>query len=158
MRSQPGQIISISADAAIISLQPVAACPRCAAGQGCGAGIFAQMRKGADADNGRLVRLHPAAVHGRHVGDRVCLELPESTLLQASLYAYGLPLLAMLMALGGSAMLLPHAPELLHLLTAGLGLAGGLAYGRRWSAAQTCLHRMQPVVVDATEFSVPSGG
>ena len=71
---------------ALVVVDPSAACPRCAAGKGCGAGILA---------TGRGVRRVEVAVpDGMEltVGDRVALSLLPENLLTAATIAYGIPL------------------------------------------------------------------
>ena len=74
------------------------ACPRCAAGNGCGAGIFA----GRGGDVSMAVPLEPGVTV--NVGDQVRLTLADGSLLKATFLAYGLPLAGLLLAAGAALM------------------------------------------------------
>ncbi|MEM8816264.1 MAG: SoxR reducing system RseC family protein [Pseudomonadota bacterium] len=111
-----------------IELDPVSACPRCAEGRGCGAGVF-----GGPAEKRRL-RL-PVPDSGRFAeGDRVALEMPTRSLLDAALMAYGWPLAGLMSGAALAAALTgvgnPGGDGLAALLALA-GLSLGLVLSRR---------------------------
>jgi len=142
MDNPKGKIVALVRDdsgiRAVIDVNAQAACPRCAAGRGCGAGLF----------NGRQQtrRLEAWVAPGLDIeeGDVVRIELAPRNVLRAALIVYGLPLtgaaiaagLAYLFALGdaGAAVL------------AITGLIIGLVTGRRQLAKQDCLAQFTPTV------------
>ena len=142
MTSPQGTIVEIVRDdrgaRAIVAVEAAAVCARCAAGRGCGAGIFAA-RQG-------LRRLEVAVAAGSPLaaGDVVNIDLAPGNVLRAALLVYGLPLaaaaacaaLAYALALGDAAAA----------ATALAGLAAGvLASGRRLRD-ETCLARFTPTL------------
>jgi sigma-E factor negative regulatory protein RseC len=123
---------------ALVVVDPSAACPRCAAGKGCGAGILA---------TGRGVRRVEVAVpDGMEltVGDRVALSLLPENLLTAATIAYGIPLAG---AVAGAAIGLSLAAGDLGAAGAALvGLTAGILAARRRLGRSACLRRFVPVV------------
>lgn len=114
------------------------ACARCAAGKGCGAGIF----------SGRERTRTVAAVADQSltlaVGDTVQLQLTETSLLSAAAIVYGIPLAG---ALGAAA--LAYGVRLGDAAAAAAALGGlglGVLVGRWWLARPNCLNRFVPRV------------
>lgn len=114
------------------------ACPRCAAGKGCGAGIFSGRE--------RTRRVDAVANQSQilAVGDTVQLQLTETSLLSAASFVYGIPLAG---ALGAAALAyglrLGDAAAAVAALV-GLGLGVLIA---RWRLAEpNCLRRFVPRV------------
>ncbi len=89
MDAPQGTVISISDDAesALVEVNAAAACARCAAGKGCGAGIVAS--------GGKTRRVVAAVPAGADIaaGDVVRLLLEPRNVLVAASTVYGLPLL-----------------------------------------------------------------
>lgn len=87
MIEQQGRVVAASESVVRVRVGSVAACPACAAGQGCGAGIF-----------GRLLRRKPIELeltnnlHAK-AGQSVLLGIPETVFLRLLLHLYMLPLL-----------------------------------------------------------------
>ena len=98
-------------------------CARCASGKGCGAGIFT--------GQGGQQRLRLPVPDGLTfaVGEAVTVSMQGSTLLMASVLAYGLPLAGLLA--GGTVALLLSAGEILASGLALAGLAAGFAISRQ---------------------------
>ncbi len=88
-----GKIVSIGPDSATVAVERSAACPRCAAGKGCGAGLLSGSTRPAMLE----VSLSPQLKLNQ--GDEVRLTLEPSHLLRASLLVYGLPLAGIILML-----------------------------------------------------------
>ncbi|MDH4106693.1 MAG: SoxR reducing system RseC family protein [Gammaproteobacteria bacterium] len=135
-----GTIVSISADLAVVSVDGMPACARCAEGRGCGAGLFGQ---------GRAARLVDARIPdglGVAVGDPVRLSVPPSELLAASLLAYGAPLAGLVLGALASVAVPQSAGDSAAILLALLGLVSGFAIGRWRLRRVACPRRFRPVV------------
>lgn len=140
MDNPTGTIHSVVADAlgtrAIVDVDVGSACPRCAAGKGCGAGLLI---------GGGQVRRVEAAVSANMAlaaGDRVELVLASSKLLRATLIVYGLPLVG---AVGSAAMAyLLELGDAAAALAAIAGLSVGLLAGRWRLRRDTCLAHFVP--------------
>ena len=124
---------------AIVTVDAAAICPRCAAGKGCGAGIF-----GASASVRRLeVSLAPGVEVSE--GDTVSLSLGSRNLLQAAIIVYGWPLLGAI-----TGVLLAFLGDLDDAGAAASALAGlavGIALARVRLGHKDCLSRFSPTVI-----------
>ena len=144
MDSPQGQVIDIVAPdgderLAIIKVEAAVACARCAAGKGCGAGLFA---------NGEARRVEARIPDSLRVaeGDTVAIDLADRALLPAAIIVYGWPLAGA--AVG--AILARLGPWAGDAITAA-GAAGGLVIAA-WLAhrrlrADDCVSRFRPVVL-----------
>jgi sigma-E factor negative regulatory protein RseC len=137
METATATVVRVDDGRVTVSVDRAAVCPRCAAGKGCGAGLFAgpagPLELKLDVSRGVLPR----------AGDAVTLSLAPRRLLQASFLAYGLPLLG-LVAGATLAMLVLDAPtELPTVVLAGAGMLMGLAWARR---LLPCADRYLPVI------------
>lgn len=142
MDDPQGRIIALVSNndgmRAVVEVDASEACPRCAAGRGCGAGIFTGRQKT------RRVEALIAAGLDVSEGDSVRIELEPRNVLRAAAIVYGLPLsgaavaaaIAYLAGLGdaGAAVL------------AIVGLFAGLYAGRRRLERQACLAQFTPTV------------
>lgn len=123
----------------MLEVEAEAACPRCAEGKGCGAGIFSGPGKRRRID---------ASVDGDfelQEGDRVSFALAPQKLLQAAVVVYGYPLAA-----GVTGALVAFAAGLGDLGAAVAALAGmvaGFGFARTRLRHQRCLRDFTPVVV-----------
>lgn len=97
-------------------------CPRCAAGRGCGAGLFARRSRVA------LLDVPCGAESGLETGQPVTVSVAGRPLLWISLAAYGLPLAGIVLASGAA--WLAGADEGFAILAAVGGLAGGAGLAR----------------------------
>ena len=99
MTHPQGTIVEITRDGrgarAIVDVQAGAVCARCAAGRGCGAGVFGSRRGARRLDVAIDDRLELA------VGDTVGVELAPGNVLVAALVVYGLPLAGSAWAMQG---------------------------------------------------------
>lgn len=124
-----------------VRVEAAPACPRCASGKGCGAGLLAGRRAARELSLPRPPGFDLAP------GDRVTLTLPGEKLLGASLLAYGLPLLALVVApVAASKLWGPFGDAGLAAIGAG-ALAAAIVAGRRLLARDRCLERLVPDVV-----------
>jgi len=123
---------------ATIDVDVSTACPRCASGKGCGAGILA-------AGSGtRRIQVHVDPGLGLAEGDVVDLTLAPRNILRAAIIVYGLPMLgAVVGAATAYALSLGDTGAAVAAL---VGLACGLLFGR-WRLRQTnCLQQFVPTV------------
>ena len=140
MDSPVGKIVSLRQDRATVAVERTAACPRCAAGKGCGAGLLSGSTRPAMLE----VSLSP---HLRlSEGDEVRLTLEPSHLLRASLLVYGLPLAGIvLMLVAGWLISRPLSdPEAVAYAIA--GLTAGMLAGRWQLNRRDCLKQFVPKI------------
>jgi len=142
MENLQGKIISIARDAhgahAIVDVDAGVICPRCAAGKGCGAGIFGATGRA------RRVEAIFSSDSQFSVGDTVNLTLGSRNLLQASIIVYGWPLFG---AASAAAMAqLAGFADTGAVVAALLGLASGAVLARLRLANKACLTQFVPVV------------
>jgi positive regulator of sigma E activity len=142
--SPQGKVIDIVAfdgdeRLAVVDVDAPVACARCAAGKGCGAGVFA---------SGGARRVEARIPHSLDIsaGDTVAIDLADRALLPAALIVYGWPLVgaaagALLATLG------PWTGDLAPVAgaTGGLAVAGFLANRRLES--RHCISRFRPIVL-----------
>src|SRR5690606_29045239 len=112
MQAFPGDIIQerarilrIEGDTAWVQCESQAGCARCAAGEGCGAGLFAKLLRG------RLQELpvilpQPLTAHVGD-GDWLLLGLSVSAVQSASFLLYGLPLAGLMLGAVAAGLLVP---------------------------------------------------
>lgn len=125
-----------------------AACPRCAAGKGCGAGLIGGGRPGA--------AITAKLIDGLSVqpGQTVHLAVSDRSLLRGSLYLYGAPLLGLVVGTAVST-LVPAAGDGAALVAAAFGLlAGGLA-GAVLARRDRCLASLTPSIVEPPSAARP---
>lgn len=142
MDNPTGTIFSLVAGGqgtrALVDVDDGPACPRCAAGKGCGAGLLI--------GNGRPRRIAATVADNRALaaGDRVELVLATDTVLRAALIVYGLPLLG---AVGAAALAYLFAlGDAAAALAAIAGLVAGMLVGRWQLHRGSCLQQFVPVV------------
>ena len=124
---------------AVVDVQAAEACPRCAAGRGCGAGILQ--------GTGKTRRIEASIETGLVLqeGDTVRLELAGSSVLKASAIVYGLPLLGA--AVGAAFAYLAGLGDAGAATLAIAGLAVGFFAGRKRLLRQDCLADFTPTAV-----------
>ncbi|HEX7046931.1 MAG TPA: SoxR reducing system RseC family protein [Gammaproteobacteria bacterium] len=124
------RVLRVVGATAWVQCESQAGCARCAAGEGCGAGLFAKLLRG------RLQELPvslPASMAGLAAGDQLLLGLSVTAVQSASFLLYGLPLAGLLIgAIGGGMMFGGDAGALAGAIT---GLASGL-WIARWRGAR----------------------
>ncbi len=142
--SPQGKVVSIVRDGtrarAVVTVDAAAICPRCAAGKGCGAGIF-----GASQSTRRIeVSLAPGCDVSE--GDTVRLSLASRNLLQAAIIVYGWPLLG---AIAGALLAFLGALDDKAAAASVLaGLAVGVALARLRLSRKDCLSRYSPTAIN----------
>ena len=122
----------------IVEVDVREACPRCAAGRGCGAGIFTGRQKS------RRVEALIAAGLDVNEGDTVRIKLEPSNILRAAAIVYGLPLSGA--AVAAAIAYLAGFGDAVAAALAIVGLFAGLYAGRRQLDRQACLAQFTPTV------------
>jgi sigma-E factor negative regulatory protein RseC len=148
MNVPEGKVVLVGRGFATVSVNATAACARCAAGRGCGAGLLQKRRK-------RLIRVNVAPGLALKVGDPVRLELAPRHLMRAAWLAYGLPLATMLIAVGAASALVDSGNELVAVLFGAGGLFTGTWTGRRILAKDDCLSRIMPTACERIASRTP---
>lgn len=150
MDDPKGRIIAIVRDndgvRALVDVDAREVCPRCAAGRGCGAGIFGGRQKS------RRVEARIAPGLELYEGDTVRIELAPQNLLRAAAIVYGLPLLGA--AIAAAIAYLAGFGDAGAAALAILGLLAGLYAGRQRLDRQACVARFTPIV--AGRVATPS--
>jgi len=137
-----GTVVSLVSRAgdmhATINVDVMTACPRCASGKGCGAGILAA------GSRTRQLQVLVDPDLGLAEGDVVDLTLAPRNILRAALIVYGLPMLG---AIVGAAIAYAYSlGDTGAAFAALMGLATGLLLGR-WRLRQTsCLQQFMPTI------------
>lgn len=132
-----GRVLTVRKDtvSAVVEVATAINCARCAAGKGCGAGLFGGRR--------RRIEAHIAAGIDVHEGDEVSVALAPRRLLNAALTVYGLPLGG---ALLGAVIAYSLGVGDLFAALAGLaGIAAGIVIARRRAASDRC--PLSPTIV-----------
>ncbi len=135
-----GKIVSIGPDSATVAVERSAACPRCAAGKGCGAGLLSGSTRPAMLE----VSLSPQLKLSQ--GDEVRLTLEPSHLLRASLLVYGLPLAGIILMLVAGWLISRPLSDPEAIVYAITGLAAGLLAGRWQLNRRDCLKQFIPKI------------
>lgn len=142
MDNPTGRVLSLvdSPDGAraVVAVHDLPACPRCAAGKGCGAGLLTV------SDGERKVEARVPRDLVVSVADVVELSLAPDNVLRAAAIVYGVPLLG---ALAGA--LVAYGTKAGDVGAAGaalLGLAAGLFLSRQKLRRADCLQRFTPTV------------
>lgn len=138
MNTPTATVLRVDDRVAVVRVDDAPVCPRCAAGQGCGAGL------GKSRSGGRELTLERPPGLELETGDKVNLTLTPSRLLRASLLGYGLPLACLvLLPLAADALWGPFTDLELALLAIA-ALAAAVAAGRRLLARDRCLGQLAP--------------
>ena len=143
--SPSGKILTIGSASAMVEVARIAACPRCAAGRGCGAGLLSGSAKRA------VLEVPLPAGSGLHEGDEVVLTLEPSHLLRAAMLVYGLPLIGIVVALSAGWLLSRPLTDGAAILFAIAGLAAGLIGGRWQLNRYACLTHFVPTIEGRTD-------
>jgi len=142
MDSPQGKILSFVDDApgrrAMVDVGASAACPRCAAGKGCGAGLFATQN-----ERRCLEALIPDGLHCA-VGDIVEVSLTTDNVFRAALVVYGLPMSGAIVAAAIAFALALTDSAAVAVALGGLML--GLAIARQHLNRLACLRRFVPTI------------
>ena len=123
-----------------MSVDAAAVCARCAAGKGCGAGLLTGR------DRSRLIDVNVSPGMDLKVGDEVKLTLAPSHLLRAATLAYGLPLCAVIIALGAAWFMNRALNDVAAVFVAIGALIAGVLLGRQFLNRDGCLKNFVPTV------------
>jgi sigma-E factor negative regulatory protein RseC len=140
MDAPQGRILEVNGDRARVLVDGDSACPRCASGRGCGAGLIggrARMRE---------LELRVDKNLGLNPGDTVWLELPPARLVEAATCGYGLPLAGILVALAIAQLVNGPIGDAAAVTLALTGLIAGGIGGRLLLARNTSLQRLCPTI------------
>lgn len=144
MITETGRVVAVDGDQAWVQTVRTSACQSCSARAACGQRALARVT------GGRANQIRVANSVGARVGDEVVLGIDEQSLLRASLWVYGLPLISMVLGsiagyqwMGGT--------DLSAILGALLGLAGGFFLVRRWQARDG--ERYQPKLLRVSQIA-----
>ncbi len=140
MSNPVATVISITGRQAHVEVADLTACPRCAAGKGCGAGVFGSNRKSISLSVKIASGLNIAA------GDRVTLSLAPEDLVHAALYAYGAPLAGLLIGSGLAYLLIDPLTDASALVFSVVGLLAGGALGRTMGRRDSCVSQLSPSI------------
>jgi len=140
MNSPVGTIVSIADGHATVSVDAAPICARCAAGKGCGAGLLA------GSNRSRLVDVPLTAGMQFKAGDEVRLSLQPAHLLRAAVFAYGLPLGGVVLALGLAWSLNQSLDDRFAVVLAVAGLVAGVLVGRHFLNEDGCLRNLAPTI------------
>lgn len=124
----------------LVEVTADAACPRCAEGKGCGAGLMGGVAK---------ERLIEATLkHGLEVrsGDTVSVAMEPRNMLRATIIVYGYPLLSAL--LGALLAWFLNLSDMASALFALTGIAVGFLIARQRLRNTRCLREFTPVIVE----------
>lgn len=142
LMTERARVLRVSGGVAWVNCESQAGCARCAAGEGCGAGLFAKLLRG------RLQEL-PVALprHLDHLvpGDQVLVGLSVRAVQSASFLLYGLPLAGLLA--GAVLCGIAWPGDAAAFAGAAAGLCGGAWLARRKSAALAGDSALQPVLL-----------
>ena len=124
----------------LVEVTADAACPRCAAGKGCGAGLMGGVAKER--------QIEAKLKHGLEVrsGDTVSVAMEPRNMLRAAIIVYGYPLLSAL--LGALLAWFLNLSDMASALFALTGIAVGFLIARQRLRNTRCLREFTPVIVE----------
>lgn len=150
MIAERARVLRTGNGVAWVQCESQAGCARCAAGTGCGGGLFARLLRGRLQELPVETRLH------LNPGDWVMVGLATSAVQNASLLLYGLPLAGLLLgAIAGHQLAGTDLAALVGML---IGLFGGLALVRRFAAGLGARAGLQPVILRVIGKDEPCSG
>lgn len=142
MITERARVLRVERDVAWVQCESQSGCARCAAGEGCGAGLFSRLLR-------QRLQEMPLALPDRlenlAAGDHVLLGLSEAAVQNAALLAYGLPLAGVLLGAFGGNLFPGDDPGAA--LGAVLGLVAGAWLARRLSTRLAGDPSLQPVLL-----------
>lgn len=152
MIHEKGRIVAIEPEGIWVETIQRSTCNSCSAEKGCGQSLMARL-SGHTSYLWVLLQGRDAADY--QLGDEVEIGVPETVVVNGSLFAYLVPLLSMIFAAGLAQQQFVH--EGLTILSAFIGLVvGGLVV--RWRSHKTRFDsRLQPVLIDGHKpLRIPS--
>ena len=140
MESASGKISALNGAIATVEVASPLACQRCAAGKGCGAGIFQTAAKPRQIE----VRIPPGMLVRR--GDAIELMIGPKFLLRAAMLAYGLPLAGVVLFPGLAWLTIGSIADSAGIVLAIAGLAAGLLAGRQILRRESVCEQFVPAI------------
>ncbi|MEA3277083.1 MAG: SoxR reducing system RseC family protein [Pseudomonadota bacterium] len=145
MIEESGVVIAVRDDLADVESRRRSVCGGCSANSACGTSLLERFF------GRKQLLLTVRNPIGAEPGDEVIVGVPEAALLQASVAAYVVPLLAMIGGgIGGdflAALLAPAYAQGLSVLGGIGGLAAGLLWLRRFNSTREADERFRPVIL-----------
>lgn len=138
METVVGTICALNPEYATVCVDAPVACQRCAAGKGCGAGLFQS------SGQRREIQVVVPAHMTLQNGDTITLRIDSKFLLRAALLAYGLPLAGLVLFPALAWLAAGRPDDLAAVLYAVLGLGTGFALGRRIMANGSICRQFVP--------------
>lgn len=142
MIEETGRVVAVDHNEVWIETIRTSSCSGCSARSGCGQGLLSKIKDGSRSH----IRLQTEL--DLQVGDEVILGLPEQAFIRSSLLAYGLPLLALIIAVTLADTLF-GLPEPWVIAAALAGLASGFFLLRWLSRRGDRRGDFQPVIIRA---------
>ncbi len=140
MDSPLGKIVAIGRGSATVTVERTVACPRCAAGKGCGAGLLS------GGGTSALLQVPLSPDSSLREGDEVRLTLEPSHLLRATLLVYGLPLAGIVLMLITGWFISRPLTDAAAIAYAIAGLAAGILASHRQLNRHECLKHFVPKI------------
>ncbi|MBA3564432.1 MAG: SoxR reducing system RseC family protein [Gammaproteobacteria bacterium] len=138
-----GRVIRLAGPHAWVARAGAAGCERCAAGEGCGGGLFARLT------GRRLYEVRALdAVGNVAAGDEVVIGLPERALLAGAFAVYAVPLAGLLLGAALAGALFGVASDAGLLLAGGAGFLAGIVWLRRYARRAAADPRFEPRIVE----------
>lgn len=125
MITESGKVVALAGNTAWVQTIRHSACQSCSARSSCGQRVLAA------ASGGRANQVQVLNTLSVSVGDHVTLGIARQALLQASLLAYGLPLVLMVAASMVANQAAPGSDDIA-IAAAGLSLGAGFILARLW--------------------------
>jgi len=141
-----GRVLEVSGSHARVVRDAAQACERCAAGQGCGGGLFARLA----GPRRHEVRAR-VAIEGLCPGEDVILGLPEAGLLAGAFAVYTVPLGGLLLGAALAGVVFDVGTDAGVLAAGGAGFAAGLLWLARYARRVAGDPRFQPSIVGRVE-------
>ena len=145
-----GRVLEVGAGQARVARDAAEACERCAAGQGCGGGLFARL-----AGTRRHEVLARVAVTGLSPGDEVILGLPESGLLAGAFAVYVVPLAGLLLGAALAGVAFGATSDAAVLASGVAGFAAGIFWLAGYARRVARDPRFEPCVVERAGPGAP---
>jgi len=140
METVVGRVESVRDGMLTVVVDAGVACPRCASGQGCGAGLLAS------SEGVRRIDVSQPPGMSVRVGDAVSLSISPRQLLRASFIAYGVPLISLVAGAGLARMVGAGQGGLLPVVIAVAGLGIGIIASRRLLRRDRACDRFVPAL------------
>lgn len=147
METVTGKIAALHGRTATVAVKSASVCHRCAAGKGCGAGIFQS------ADKPRYMQIELPDGMSVRSGDIIDLRIGARYLLRAALLAYGLPLITMLVTLLMLQLSGFGTRDVVGIVASGAGLLGGLVIGRAFLRRDSICDQFIPTIGSSADVT-----